>query len=266
MKKSYLYFIFLFLFGSSWTACQSNNQKTSQVQDSLLALNSSDSSILTYADGLNKLKESLLNIESPVYTQGDYSFYTSIYKKDSLPVLYIEYGESGSNSFSEKKYYLENGALVLFYEKSKQATSGEKPEIEFKEVRIFFRNDVFLKAEERIAKSDVALNQTPFLLIDEHLVDKNKQIDFNRLEDANKEIGDFNLTFDRIDSLSPNRKYLIMANKNANTYESKYQILKADSLIFKIQENPNEFKGKKLKISHSKQGIKMIYKSGELGL
>jgi hypothetical protein len=266
MEKPYLYFIVLFLLGSSWTACQSNNQKMAQVQDSLLALNSSDSSILTYADGLNKLKESLSKIESPVYTQGDYSFYTSIYKKDSLPVLYIEYGESGNNSFSEKKYYLESGALVLFYEKSKQATSSEKPEVEFKEVRIFFRNDVFLKAEERIAKSDIDLNQTPFSPIDEHLVDKNRQIDFERLENANREVGDFNLTFDRIDSLSPNREYLVMANKNANTYESKYQVLKADSLIFKIKENPNEFKGKKLKIIHSKQGIKMIYKLGNLGL
>lgn len=233
-----------------------------QVQDSLLALNSSDSSILVYAEGLNKLKESLSKIESPVYTQGDYSFYTSIYKKDGLPVLYMEYGESGSNSFSEKKYYLENGTLVLYYEKSKQANSSEKREIEFKEVRIFFRNDVFLKAEERIAKSDVALRQMPFSLIDEHLVDKNKQIDFKRLEDSNSEVGDYNLTFDSIDSLSPNREYLVMANKNTNTFKSKYQILKADSLIFKMKENPNEFRGRKLKINHSRRGINMTYELG----
>lgn len=266
MEKKYAYYLILFLLiSTSWMGCQSNQQKMAQVQDSLKAINSSDSSILIYSDGLEKLKESLTNKESPVYTKGDYSFYTSIYSQDSVPVLFVEYGEAGDNGFIEKKYYLDNGELVLYCEKSKQVSSTEKPVYEFKETRIYFRNNVFLKGEERIAAGDSLLSQIPFVLVDDYLLDKNKQFDFKRLEDANAEVGDFNLTFDRIDSLSATKQYLVMANKKANTYESAYQIIKADSLISKIKENPYAYKGKKLKVQHSKQGTRMIYKGGELG-
>ncbi len=265
MKKTYLNLIILLLFVTCWTACQSNQQKMARVQDSLMALNSSDTSILIYVSGINKLKSSLSKKESPVYTKGDYAFYTSIYKKDSIPVLYEEYGELGANSYNEKKYFMENGSLVLYYEKSKLSSSNEEPNFEYKEVRIFFRNDVFLKAEERIAKSDSLLSQMAFTLIDQYLIDKNKQIDFSHLEDANNEAGDFNLTFDRIQNSASSKKYLIMANQNSNTYESSYQVLKADSLIIKLEENPDAFRGRKLKINYDKQGTRMVYNSAELG-
>ena len=265
MQKKYAYYLILSLLTStSWVGCQSNQQKMAQVQDSLMALNSSDSSILIYADGLEKLKEALVKKESPVYNKGDYSFYTSIYSQDSVPVLFVEYGEAGDNGFVEKKYYLDNEELVLYWEKSKHVSSGEKPIYEFKETRIYFRNNVFLKGEERVAAGDSLLSQIPFALVDDYLLDKNKQFDFKRLEDASAEVGDFNLTFDRIDSLSASRQYLVKANNKANTYESTYQIIKADSLISKIKENPYAYKGKRLKVQHSKQGIRMIYKGAEL--
>jgi hypothetical protein len=264
MKKLYAGLLFFSLFITSFTSCQSNKKQSVQFQDSLRALNSSDSSILTYVDGLEKLKESLEMKESPVYTKGDYSFFTTVFQKDSLPVIYIEFGDSGDYGYTEKKYYLDNSELVFYVEKSKQASSGEKPNYSFKESRIYFRNNVFLKAEERIANNEVQLNQLPFILVDEALIEKNKQNDFDRLVNTASEFGDFNLVFDRIDSLSASKQYLVMTNKNSNTYESSYLIKKPDSLIYKIKENPYAFKGKKLKVQHSKQGVNMIYKSAEL--
>lgn len=262
MKKLYAGLFFSFLLITSFISCQSNKKQSVQFQDSLKALNSSDSSILIYVDGLEKLKESLEKIESPVYTKGDYSFFTAVFKKDSLPVIYTEYGDAGEYGFNEKKYYLDNGELVFYVEKSKQASSSEKPSYQFRQSRIYFRNNVFLKAEERVAINDEQLNQLAFTQVDEALIDKNKQIDFERLDKTIAEVGEFNLTFDRIDSQSVSRQYLIMGSKSA--YESTYLIKKSDSLISKIKDNPNAFKGKKLKLQHTKQGTKMIYKSGDL--
>jgi hypothetical protein len=262
MKKFYAYLFFTFFYFTSWTACQSNREKSTQFQDSIKALNSTDSSILIYVDGLEKLKNSLEIQESPVYVKGDYSFFTTVCKKDSLPVIYTEYGDAGEYGFTEKKYYLDNGELVFYVEKSKQASSNEKPNYQFKESRLYFRNNVFLKAEERIAANDEQLNQLPFTLVDDALIDKNKQIDFERLDKTIAEVGDFDLTFNKIDSQSVSKQYLVMSSKSA--YQSTYLIKKTDSLIIKIKENPYAYKGKKFKVQHVKQGTKMIYKSGEL--
>lgn len=260
--KFYAFLVLTLLFSASFTACQSNKEKSIQFKDSLKASNTSDSSILIYVDGLEKLKNSLEIKESPVYVKGDYSFFTTVFKKDSLPVIYTEFGDAGEYGFNEKKYYLDNGELVFYVEKSKQASSNEKPSYQFKESRLYFRNNVFLKAEERVALNDEQLNQLQFTPVDEALIDKNKQIDFERLDEAIAEVGDFNLTFERIDSQSVSKQYLVMSSNSA--YESSYLLKKTDSLLKKIKENPYAYKGKKLKVQHVKQGTRMIYKSGEL--
>ena len=262
MKKLYASLLFFLFVITSFSSCQSNKKQSVQFRDSLKALNSSDSSILIYVDGLEKLKNSLEVQESPVYTKGDYSFFTAVFKKDSLPVIYTEYGDAGEYGFNEKKYYLENGELVFYVEKAKQASSNEKPSYQFKESRIYFRNNIFLKAEERVANNDEQLNQLSFTPVDEFLIDKNKQIDFERLDKTIAEVGDFDLTFNRIDSLSISKQYLVMSSKSA--YESTYLIKNADSILKKIKENPYAYKGKKFKVQHVKQGTRMIYKSGEL--
>lgn len=260
MKNISPFLLMCFLLSLGFVACQSNQQKSGAVQDSLMALNSTDSSILMYADGIEKLKSSLSKTESPVYTQGDDFYYYSIYKKDSIPVLYVSFKSSKDKTFEEKSYYFENGALVLFYERSKQVAAQEKSIFDFKEDRIFFRNDIFLKADQRIAKSEDLLNVAPFVLLDEYLVSKDKQADLKQIEDAASQLGDYDLSFDRIETPSPTLKYLVVANKNANTYESIYQVDVADSVILNMEANPELFKGQKLKIDYIKRGKKMIYK------
>jgi hypothetical protein len=260
MKNIFLFLLLCFLLSTGFVACQSNQHQSETVQDSLMALNSTDSSILMYADGIEKLKASLTKIESPVYSQGDDFYYAAIYEKDSIPVLYVAFNESKDKTFNEKKYYLENGALVLFYEQSKQAAIQEKSSFDFKEDRVFFRNDIFLKADQRLAKSEDLLNIAPFVLVDEYLVNKDKQADLKQIEDAAYQLGDYDLTFDRIESQSPTLKYLVMANKNSNTFESFYQVNEADSVILNMEANPGLYKGQKLKIDYIKRGKKMIFK------
>lgn len=260
MKNIFLFLLLFLAICTGFVACQSNQRQSETVQDSLMALNSTDSSILMYADGIEKLKASLEFIQSPVYTQGDDFYSATIYQKDSIPVLYVAYRQSKDNTFEEKSYYLENGSLVLFHERTKQISSQGKSSFDFKEDRIFFRNDIFLKADQRLAKTEELLNSVPFVLIDEYLVTKDKQSDLKLIDDAAHELGDFNLVFDRIENPSPTLKYLVMANKNANTYESFYQINDIDSVILNMETNPEMFKGQKLKIDYIKSGKKMIFK------
>jgi hypothetical protein len=258
MKKISL--LLLCYFFSIFVACQSNQHKSESVQDSLMALNSSDSSILMYANGIEKLKSSFTKIESPVYTKGDEFYYYNIYKKDSIPVLYTSFKKSKGDTFDEKSYYFDRGAMVLFYERSKVVAAQEKSIFDLKEERIFFRNDIFLKADQRIARTEDLLNVAPFVLLDEYLVSKDKQADLKQIENAVYQLGDYDLSFDRIETPSPTLKYLVLSNKNVNTYESIYQVDIADSVIIKMESNPELFKGQKLKIDYIKRGKKMIYK------
>jgi uncharacterized protein YcfL len=246
------------------SACNASQQTSNHLKDSLLATNSSDSSILVYASGLEKISASLQNEESAVYNKGDYNFYVTITSKDSVPVIYQEFGDSGKYGYIDKKYYLENGELVLYLEKSKQALAGEKPNFQYKQSRIYFRNNVFLKAEERFAESDSLIKQTQFSLVDQNLIDKNKPYDFQTLQDAVHHAGDFNLTFDRIQSAARGKNYLVLSSINSG-YESSYQVIKPDSVFVNIQTNPDAFKGKKLNVKFDREGTNMIYKSADLG-
>jgi hypothetical protein len=264
MAKIFLYYSLFFLLLSSLISCQSNSQKSSQFQDSLIATLSSDSSILVYTEGLEKLKDALEILESPVYTKGDNSFYTIVYKKDSLPVLYVEINDAGEYGSSEKKYYLENGELVFFVEKLKQISEEVKNSYSYKESRIYFRNAVFLKAEERTAKNEIELQNQPFYAVDEQFIDKNTQVNVEQFNNAINGLGDFDLTFDRLDSLSATKYHLVMSNNKVNTYQSVYQVFKTDSLILDIKSNPSFYKGKKLKVKHIKKGSKMIYQDAQL--
>jgi hypothetical protein len=255
-KLLYLFFI------CSLLACNSTNKNSGNaVKDSLSAVISSEESIITYAEGLNNLKESLEKIESPVYNQGDYTFYFVGYKKDRLPVIYEEYGSSGSYGFNNKTYYLQNGEIVLYQEKSKQTIIGDKPSFEFKDLRIFYRNAIFLKADERSAESDSLLNSKPYTKVEESLIDKNKFYDFSRIEKGLSASGEYALTFDRINQNAA-KKFLIM--NSSQGIESSYLIKKSDSLIYKLEEQPEVYRGTKLKINYKRQGTNMIYDGEQL--
>jgi len=256
--KILLYLLLIF----SIFACNSTNNKSGvSVKDSINATTSSEESIIVYADGLNNLKESLEKTESPVFNQGDYTFYFAEYKKDSLPVIYEEYGSSGSYGFNNKTYYLENGEIVLYQEKSKQTIIGEKPSYQFKDIRIFYRNAIFLKADERVAESDSLLNSKPYTKVEESLIDKNKFYDFSRIEKGLNASGEYALIFDRILNQGASKKFLVMSSSQG--IESSYLIKKPDSLIFKLEEQPEIFKGSKLKVTYKRQGTNMIYDGGQ---
>ncbi len=262
MKLAYLIFI-LSLF-TGFLGCQNNNKSSQSKIDSLNSVTGNDSTILSYTNWVEKIKDSYQKSEGPTYTKGDYSFYAIVYKKDSLPVLYEEIAEAGNYGFTEKKYFLENGMLNFYQEKTKQLELSEGGENIFKEVRIYFRNDVFLKAEERKAQSDTLLKQAAFSPIDAGLIDKNKQYDLKRLEEAISGSASYNLLFDRVDSVSRSKVYLIMGNQNQNAFESIYKINKADSFILKVLQQPEAFKGRKIAVKFNRKGAEMVYESGSL--
>lgn len=245
------------------SACHQTDLKNKQLKDSIIASTLSDSSILVYASGIEKLSNALQKEESPVYDMGDYTFYTEIFKKDGQPVIYHEFDDAEADGYTDKKYYLDKGDLILYTEKTKQVSVGSQPSFTFNQKRIYYRNGVFLKAEERSAAGDSLLLRTPFSILDENLVDKNKQFDFQTLQDAVNQTGDYNLTFTKIDSTKSKKLFLLMGNSNA-TYTAKYMILQPDSLINNLLSNPSAYKNKKLQISFTKQGTDMIYKSGSL--
>lgn len=262
MKIYYLAVLSFFLF-ILMGACHQSTYKNEHLRDSLMASNLSDSSILVYATGIEKLSSTLQKEESPVYDKGDYVFYAEIYKKGNKPVIYHEFDDAGDFGYTDKKYYVDNGDLVLYVEKTKQVLAGGKPSFAFNQKRIYYRNGVFLKAEERSAEGDSLLLKTPFSILDENMVDKNKQFDFQTLQNAVDQAGDFSLTFTKIDSTKSKNLVLIMENRNA-TCTATYLVPQPDSLINNLRSNPSAYKNLKLQVSFTRQGTDMIYKSGSL--
>jgi hypothetical protein len=246
------------------TSCNSVNQSSSvTVKDSINAISITDTSILIYTEGLLKLKDSFEKLESPVYSKGDYTYFYSAYKKDGEPVIYQEYGDSGEYGFQEKTYFLEDNEIVLFTEKSKLLIPESQGDYQYKESRYFYRNGIFLKAEEKSATSDSALYKLPFVKLDENLADEKKVFDFSELESAITGTGKYALTFNKLHSLNT-KQYLILSSNNLSI-DAAYLIKNPDSLIHDITLQPSLYKGKKLNIVSEKEGkTLMIYKSGSL--
>ncbi|KHJ39168.1 hypothetical protein PBAC_07680 [Pedobacter glucosidilyticus] len=246
------------------TSCNSVNQSSSvTVKDSINAISITDTSILIYTEGLLKLKDSFEKLESPVYSKGDYAYFYSAYKKDGEPVIYQEYGDSGAYGFQEKTYFLEDGEIVLFTEKSKLLIPESQGDYQHKESRYFYRNGIFLKAEEKSAANDSALHKLPFVKLDENLADEKKVFDFTEIENALQGTGKYVLTFNKLNTLNT-KQYLMLSNNNLSI-DVAYLIKTPDSLINDIALQPALYKGKKLNIQFEKQGkTLMIYKSGSL--
>ncbi|MRX48700.1 hypothetical protein GJJ64_16010 [Pedobacter sp. HX-22-1] len=245
-------------------SCNSVNQSSSlTVKDSINAISITDTSILIYTEGLLKLKDSFEKLESPVYSKGDYAYFYSAYKKDGEPVIYQEYGDSGEYGFQEKTYFLEEGEIVLYTEKSKLLIPESKGDYQHKESRYFYRNGIFLKAEEKSAANDSALLKLPFVKLDENLADEKKVFDFTEIESALQGTGKYALTFNKLNTLNT-KQYLMLSNNNLSI-DVAYLIKTPDSLINDIALQPALYKGKKLNIEFEKQGkTLMIYKSGSL--
>ncbi len=251
-------FVCLLIFGCQQNAKNASNKKTI---DSLNQVIGSDSSYLAYADEITNIKESMEKTESPYFNVGDYTFYAVSYDNGGNMVLLEEFGDAGDYGFSNKQFFYKDGQLIFYHDFEKQTNLAKTtPESTFSETRVFYRNDVFLKADERKANSEDALKNLPFIANEN--IEKNQQSTIQKLQNALTKTGDYELFFNRIDSLRK-KAYLVMESPSG-TISSSYLIKTPDSLIYQINLEPGFFKGKKLDVQYRRSGNEMIYKSAKI--
>ncbi len=258
IKNALLIIICLLICGCQQNAKNASNKKTI---DSLNRANGNDSSLLAYADEITGIKESMEKTESPNYDTGDYSFYVVSYTNGGSIVLLEEFGDAGDYGFSNKQFFFKDGQLIFYHDFEKQTNlSKTAPENTFSETRIFYRNDVFLKADQRKANAEDALKSLPFTANEN--IEKNQQATLRKLQNALAKTGDYELFFNRIDSVR-RKAYLVLESASGNI-SSNFLIKTPDSLINQLNLEPGFFKGKKIEPEYSRSGNEMIYKSAKI--
>ena len=248
---------FLILVTLLFAAC---NKNSDQVKGSINAASGQllKEEILAFADTVDNLSHWINKQESLVYTLGDYSFHVSRYLNNSQVSLYIEHGSSGDYGYTEKRYYLKDGKVVLYIKVQKNSMT----ELSFKTVRTFYTNGDLFYSDQKSAKTENELdslsyqvNDTPEVHIDD---------DMKKLNDAIYQRGQFDLVFDGITEY-PKAKYLIFSRNNINAYRAPILVEKEDDFIKAISLNPEKYRGRKLKITWTLRNTNQaIYVSGGL--
>lgn len=214
--------------------------------------------ILSFSKNVDSLSRESIKQESLIYTLGDYSFYVSRYLKDSQISLYIEHGHRLGYGEIENRYYLKEGKVVLFIHDIYRS----KDELVFKTVRTFYQNGEVLfsdqktaKTKEGLAKINYQTNDTPYA---------NVAGDMQKLNDAIYQRGRFDLILEGITQY-PKAQYLILSQNIFNAYRAALLIEKKDILIDLITNNPDKYRGRKLKVRWNiKDKNQAVYVSGSL--
>lgn len=248
---------FLILITLSFAACNKNSDHIkSSINTAAGSLIKED--ILAFADTIDNLSRWIDKQESLVYTLGNYSFHVSRYLNNSQVSLYIEHGSSNDYGYTEKRYYLKDGKVVL-YIKTRKNTMSELP---FKTTRSFYADGDLLYSDQKSAKTENELISVNYLVNNTPEVHIND--DMKKLSDAIYQRGQFDLVFFGITEY-PKAKYLIFSRNNINAYRAPILVEKEDDFIKAISLNPEKYRGRKLKITWTlRNPNEAVYVSGGL--
>jgi len=199
------------------------------------------SSVLRYADSVDKNLTQLPKSQSLVYMLGDLSFYVEKYGA----TLFVEHAFNGAENNSLKKYYFRNDSLILF--KTNQELANEDGTV-FKDERVYMRNHTVFKKDSRTAVSASALKSLAFIdipLTDNVSPDKIYLNNVEVLQDILNGTDKFDMLFESI-STYPDSRYINLRNKDQNSYRASVLVKDRDNFIDSLLNYPMLFKDKKL--------------------
>jgi len=198
-------------------------------------------SILSYKDSTDKHLYLLPKNQSLIYMLGDFSFYVEQYG----PTLFVAHTYNGPENTSLKKYYFRNDSLIL-HQASDELTNDEG--IVFKDERTYLRNHTVFKKDGRTAVSAAALQSLPFIdipLTENSAPDKSYLDNVNSLKNVINGTDKFDMVFESIRTY-PDTRYIILRNKEPNSYTASILVKERDSFIDSLLNYPILFKDKKL--------------------
>ncbi|WP_374166405.1 hypothetical protein [Arcticibacter sp. MXS-1] len=215
--------------------------------------------ITAYGDSIDANLAQFTKQQSLVYERGDYSFSVARYSKDNAPVLYVERGSAGESGDSEKRYYLKDGKVVLYSER----TSGPAAAPAASLVKLYYRNSVLFNGFIKKGSSETELEQArfqPYRGGGRKAADQ----DLPRLEDAVSQKGEFDLVFESVTEY-PRARYIVLTRERFNAYRAVIRADKEDEFIRELASNPMKYQGASLHIKWNVTADnEAVYKEGTL--
>ncbi len=213
--------------------------------------------ILHLADSIENMLPFINKASSLVFQQHERSFYVNRYTYKGKPLLYVEHITDRNKSFSEKKYFLEKGKLILYSEVTRMQGSEQM----LTQKRLFFKNNKMICAESLPMNSNGYSLHNLLKRIRPQRLDQFK--DLQALEDAIRQRGKFNLGFERI-AAAANVSFLILGRNEIDAFRAVLKINKKDDLIQELRENPIQYAGTRLELNYLiTDNQEMIYLSGK---
>jgi hypothetical protein len=249
--------ILLFLLSAIILSCQQgpkHPQAELLSQQSPTAMNPQE--IVKYADSIETGLGVLDKAVSLIYLSGENSFYVEKYSINGKPIIFVKQSRNEGISSSTEKYYFKNDSLLLV---RKIAISTKSTNDAVKNRRIFIRNNVPFKEDQRVAANQKELVNLPF---QEYRNTKLPSINYGDslvvLNDALAGVNNFEMVFDQYIAAEAG-SYLLLKSKLPGGYNASIKVNERDPFIDSVETDPLMFKDTKLSFKWALKNNEALY-------
>lgn len=187
-----------------------------------------------------------------------YAYSAVRFSQNDTAILYTELVEEPTG-VTYRNLFFKDG-LPVFVEEAVTHADGELTT--YTQRKVYLNGAIILKALERSASTEEALEHLPF----KEITMTTNQFDFERAEKSVTQSGDYEMKFGEfliLDMVS----YLVLENKESG-YSVALYLVQGDDLINTLYENQEAYQGKTIRAFHEFQFIggmqQMVYTGGKV--
>ena len=254
MKTAYLVFSFSALIGISGCSQQPKHPQADLISQAA-ATAMTDKTIGVLADSIDANLNQLEKQSSLVYLQGEQSMYAERYSANGKAILYVEQRDNGLINRQTKKYYFKNDSLILVQE-------SKKINNDYTDTRIFLRNNIAFRKEQRQANSSSALQTKPYLSLksikDNSLKEDDYKQNIRTLDEAIAGNNQYEMLFDQFIEI-PGENIIQLKSKAQNGYTASILVKDPDAFIDSLKNNPKSFRNEKLNFKWKVEDKEAVY-------
>ncbi|RZL20291.1 MAG: hypothetical protein EOO89_00665 [Pedobacter sp.] len=223
-------------------------------QQSPTAMNQQE--IIQYADSIETGIGVLDKAVSLIYLSGENSFYIEKYSISGKPLIIVKQSKNEGLSSATEKYYFKNDSLILI---RKIASNTKQAADAVKNKRIFIRNNVPFKEDQRSAANQKELAKLPFQEYrNAKMPSTNYGDSLTDLNDALTGVNNFEMVFDQYISAEAG-SYLLLKSKLPGGYTASVKVNERDPFIDSVETDPLVFKDTKLSFKWALKNNEALY-------
>ncbi|NQX40375.1 hypothetical protein SAMN05421820_105255 [Pedobacter steynii] len=254
MKTSYILFCLPALFTIFSCSQQPKHPQADLISQSA-ATAMTDKTIGVLADSIDANLSQLEKQSSLVYLQGEQSMYAERYSANGKAILYVEHRDNGLINSQTKKYYFKNDSLILVQE-------NKKTNNDYTDTRIFLRNNIAFRKEQRKANAASVLQTKPYLSLKSIKDNTTKEEDYKQnirtLDEAIAGNNQYEMLFDQFIDI-PGENIIQLKSKAQNGYTASILVKEPDAFIDSLKSNSQSFRNEKLNFKWKVEDKEAVY-------